>query len=225
MHAIRSVMRLDNLKDLTYWALWTSQWQGGMRSSDILRPNDDKSRRWDPARDMHVGRITYEDVNTDENGGCRTRMRWRLKLNKTDQGGENRFEKTFPVDGNRSDISAGFEIYRPSHKRGYRDVWDHHNTQLFMDPDTGKEITIASSRKLLAMKLREAGISPKHIKSHSLRIKGREGTAYAKSPEGCSITAGFLGLWSLGARWSYMNAYRRPIELAGLEVAREAGGN
>lgn len=92
---------------------------------------------------------------------------------------------------------------------------------MLEDLDTVKEITIVSSRKLLEAKVKEAGPSPQHIKGHSLRIGGA--TAYAKSPEGGSITAGFLGLWASEARWTHMHAYRRPLELAGLAVARETG--
>lgn len=49
----------------------------------------------------------------------------------------------------------------------------------FLDPDKGKEVTIASSSKLLAAKMREAGISTQHIKGNSLRISGD--TAYGNS--------------------------------------------
>lgn len=36
MQAMRAVMNLEDIKDLTYWALWASQWQGMIRSSDVL---------------------------------------------------------------------------------------------------------------------------------------------------------------------------------------------
>lgn len=103
-------------------------------------------------------------------------------------------------------------------KRGYRDDWDHINIPLFKDPDNGKEITIANSRMMLEAKVKEADISPQHIKGHSLRNGGA--TEYANWPEGGSITPGFLGLWSSGARWRYIHAYRRPLEMTGLAVAK-----
>lgn len=84
------------------------------------------------------------------------------------------------------------------HKRGYRDDWDHINIQLFLDPDNGKEITIASSRKMLEGKVKEMGLSPQHIKGHSLRIIAM--TSYENLREGGSITALFLGLWASDAR-------------------------
>lgn len=170
MHTIRAVMKLDNLKEL------------------VIRPPDDKSRRWDPARDTHIGRITWEDVNPAENCGCKTRVRWRLKPSKTDTGGGKCFEKTFLVDGNRIAISAC--TFCLLHKRGYKDDWDHINTSLFEDPETGKEVTIAISRKFLEEKVIEAGLLPQNIKGNSLRIGGA--TAYANSPKSGSITAGVL---------------------------------
>lgn len=42
-----------------------------MRSRDILRAAHDKLRRWDPSRDTHVGRITWEDVTPEDNGAER----------------------------------------------------------------------------------------------------------------------------------------------------------
>lgn len=97
MRAIRAVMKLDEVRDLTYWALWASKLQGVMRSSDILRPSDDKARHWDPSTDTHVGRITWEDVEPKENGGCKTRMRWRLKPSKTDPGAKSALRKHFSL--------------------------------------------------------------------------------------------------------------------------------
>lgn len=106
------------------------------------------------------------------------------------------------------------------HLRGYKYEWDLIQIPFFLDPETGKDITLESSKRLLADKVREALLSPQHVKGHSLRIGGA--TAYENSPDGGSITAGFLGLWASGARRAYMHAYRPPLELTGLAVARES---
>lgn len=55
-----------------------------------------------------------------------------------DPGVEKRFEKTVLVDGDRNAISAGFAFSCMSHKRGYRNDWDHINIPLFEHIDTGK---------------------------------------------------------------------------------------
>lgn len=80
-------MNLDNIKELTKWALWASQWKGAMRSSDVLRPSDDKARPLNPSKDTPVRRVTWERVDPDANDGCKTRLRWRLKPKKTGPGG------------------------------------------------------------------------------------------------------------------------------------------
>lgn len=135
-----------------------------------MRPSGDKAHRWDPARYTHMWRVTWEDIDPDPNGGCNTRMRWRLKQSKKDSRGEKRFEKTLSVDRDRSSISAGFAISCMLHKRGYRDDWDHINTRLFEDPDTGKEITTCNSRKMLETNVSKAVLSPKHAKGNSVII-------------------------------------------------------
>lgn len=56
--------------------------------------------------------------------------------------------------------------------RGYKDDWDFAPTLLFLNHSTGKEINIASSRKLLAQKVKEAVLLEQHVKGHSLRIGG-----------------------------------------------------
>lgn len=91
----------------------------------------------------------------------------------------------------------------------------------FWDPDSNKEITLACSRRYLAKKIKEAGLSPQHIRGQSRGIGGA--TAYANSPNGGATTAAFLGLWESGAGWIYMHAYRRPLEMAGVAVERESG--
>lgn len=84
MRAIRKVMDVNNIRDVTYWALWASKWQGIMRGSDVLRPTKDKTRKLDPTKDTHVGRVTLEEVDPEQNRGCKTRMRWHLEPRKTD---------------------------------------------------------------------------------------------------------------------------------------------
>lgn len=118
MRAIRSVMRRNELRDVIYWAPWASQRQDLMRASDILRPGSEKSRKWESTRDLHVGRITWENVDPAQNGGSKTPIIWRLKPSKTEQSGGKQFEKTFSVDGDRSAISAGFAISSMLHLRG-----------------------------------------------------------------------------------------------------------
>lgn len=124
-------------------------------------------------------------------------MCWRLKHSKTYPIKSPHFEKTFLVDGDRNTISSGFSISIFVHMLRYKDDWDLLNTPLFVDPESGKKITIPSSRKYLAEKEKRAGLSPQHINGHSLIVG--VATAYSNSPQDVSITAGFLCVWASGA--------------------------
>lgn len=84
-------------------------------------------------------------------------------------------------------------------------------------------MTAAASRKKLAEKVEEAGLSGKFIKGHSLRIGGA--SAYDNSSTAGAATAGFMGFWTSGARWDYMHAYEDTLEKAGVAIARVKGSN
>lgn len=83
-------------------------------------------------------------------------------------------------------------------------------------------MTIATSRKKLVEKVKEAGLSVKFIKWHSLRI-GRASPYYNSSSAG-EVTEGFMGFWTSGARWDYIHSYEDTLEKAGVAIAREKGG-
>lgn len=71
-----------------------SQWQGVMRGNDVLHPTDEKGRTWNPIRDTHIGRLTWEKVDPSTHNGCSTRIRWRMKQSKTDPAAEQAFQKS-----------------------------------------------------------------------------------------------------------------------------------
>lgn len=68
MRAIQNDMNISNLRDVTYWALWSSQWQELMRCSEILRTADDKARKSDPSKASHIGRVTWDHIDRIHNG-------------------------------------------------------------------------------------------------------------------------------------------------------------
>lgn len=111
---------------------------------------------------------------------------------------ERSFEKNLLVDIDRNAISTGFGISSLLHMRGYKEDLDLINKPLLADTESGKQVTIESSRKVLVEKVKEAALSPQHKKGHSLRIGGA--TVYPNSPKGGFITAVSLGLWASGAR-------------------------
>lgn len=201
MRDIKKAMDLQELEDATLWALWLTQWQGVMRGSDILRPADQENRTWDIKKDTHIGRLKWECIDPRTHHGCDMILRWDMKPRKTDQSGEKDFEKTFLVDNEYDSLSAGAAIEHTLNVRGWREKSD----PLFLDYKTGKEVTLATSRKKLAEKVKEAGLSEKFMKGHSLLIGAA--SAYANSSAAGPATASFMGFWTSGARWDYMQAY------------------
>lgn len=115
-----------------------------------------------------------------------------MKPSKTDPSGEQAFKKTFLVDPDKKAVSAGLAITTILHTRGIKEGGPVTKLPLFLDPETGKEVKIAASHIYLARKVKQAGLSPEHVRGHFLRIVGA--TAYDNSPSGGAITVGFLGL-------------------------------
>lgn len=89
-----------------------------MRGSDILRPADQRSRKWVPKRDTNVGRIMWEEVQTSSNHGCAMKMRWKLKPTKTYQARTKGSEKSFLLDKKPEALSAAKEVQRMVELRG-----------------------------------------------------------------------------------------------------------
>ena len=94
-------------------------------------------------------------------------------------------------------------------------------TPLFRDPTTNREIKYEHAKKRLKEVLRAAGLA--HLASglHSLRIVGA--TAYANSPAGGYMVAGFMGCCTSDVKYAFMHAYSAVLEKAGISVAREEG--
>lgn len=67
------------------------------------------------------------------------------------------------------------------HLREYKDNWDLVDIPLFLDPDTGKEVTLASSKWMLAGRVKKARLSPQNVNDHSLGKGGAN--AYENSPK------------------------------------------
>lgn len=134
-----------------------------MRSSEILQPLEEHSCKWEASRDTNISRITWGDVNHAQKHGCKTCMRWSLKPSEGNKNGK-KFKKTLVVQGDRTTISAGFKISSMHHLRGFKHQWDLINTPLLWNPNAGKDVTIERSRKRLAQKVKEVGLSQKNFK-------------------------------------------------------------
>lgn len=148
-------------------------------------------------------------------------MRWLLKPIKADHSGERSFEKTFPVHCNREEISAGFVTLYMFHAWGYRDDWFCSYAAIFTHGHLQKGDY--SHLKTSSFGKGQAGraITTCHVKGNSPHICGT--TAYASAPDSGSIRAAFPWLELSVSRIAHMNVYRRPLELAGLVIARKTG--
>lgn len=78
-------MNLRSYTEAALWVQWLSQGQGVMRGSDILRPTDQRARKWDPDCETQLNRIAWETFNHERNHGFTVKMRWTLKPTKIDQ--------------------------------------------------------------------------------------------------------------------------------------------
>lgn len=140
MRQIKRTLDLSNLRDANVCALWLSQWQGVLRASDILRPSMDQKRSWNPKRDTHLARFSWEKVDDVEMPGYKWRLRWVLRPNKTNQSGDKPDDRTFILDNDRKPLSAAKAIDHMLYLRGINHNTDKENKSVFMDPKTPKGI-------------------------------------------------------------------------------------
>lgn len=50
----------DNRLHKAFWALWLTQWQGVLRSSDLIKKQRDARRPWIADRETHRGRLAVD---------------------------------------------------------------------------------------------------------------------------------------------------------------------
>ena len=198
------------------WALWLTQWQGLLRSSDLIKKKREAQVPWDPRIETHRGRLSMEVAKDLQNRILGPRIKLLLKPNKTDQAGTENTVKTFIVDAKPGSLSAGQAI-REMIKA---DPLDNglENTPLFRNPGTDKEITYDESHATLQMCLKQAGYGEHPAGTHSLRIGGA--TAYANARSGGYAVSGFMGLWASPSRDGYIHACAPRIDMAALEIGR-----
>ena len=215
-------VRLDlcnSQRDRMFWALWLVQWQGVMRSADVIKSKKDSARPWDPARDTHRGRVGVDIVKDLQDSRNRVRISLAVKPTKTDVGGESGFVKTFILDDDPTSLSAAAAVFEMLK----RDPDGDHISKvpLFLDPATRKEVVIEESVKRLRECLTSAGLPNLATGAHCLRIGGA--TAYANSLDGGDLVAGLMGLWRSDAKDGYIHACAPRLEYAGRRIAMESG--
>lgn len=91
LRAIKPLLDLENSHiDRSLWALWLCQWQGVMRSADLLQTKEERENRGlDPDLDTHRGRLRKQVIR--DGGICHGMSTYVMKLKP--------IKTTKPVDG------------------------------------------------------------------------------------------------------------------------------
>ncbi len=185
----------------------------------MIRSKHDRRSTWDPLRDTHRGRVTREYITTSS-GERYIRISLHLKPTKTDPTGKEKWVKTFRVDDDPTSISAGYAILLLLAEDPA--PGDPTSIPLFLNPQTGLEITYNEPREALERILRDSGFGSLGKNKHSLRIGGA--TALANDEQGGDFVTGCMGLWKGNSRAHYMHALRERLEAAGYSIGRGTGG-
>lgn len=136
----------------------------------------------------------------------RIRVGISLKPTKIYQAGEQCFVPTFISYMNPESVSAGESILSILEKN--RKWGRDEETPIFRNQD-GEEISYEESNKELAKASNEANLSDLALDTHLLRIGGA--TAYANSPSGGELVAGFMELWLTNPKYDYMHATQEKL--------------
>lgn len=86
LRLVRDTLDLEGSQvDRTLWALWLTQWQGVLRSGDLIRSGGVAKGKWSPEIDTHRGRLAHELVTEEGEHRGKKRLVLELKPTKTDQ--------------------------------------------------------------------------------------------------------------------------------------------
>lgn len=143
-------------------------------------------------------------------------MGLKLKPTKTDKAAH--FKKTFVAHQREESLSSGEAIQQIS--AGDRAEGGDENTPLFRD-ESGKEVKYEDSNRVPKEALVTANLSDLGEDTHLLWIG--VAIAYANSPFGRELIAGFIGLWLSGAKYDYLHATRDRLEQVRSAIAIESG--
>ena len=130
------------------WALWLTQWQGVLRSSDVISRLKWTGRTWIPSKEIHRGRLAVGDASDARGEIIGPRLPLTLKPNKTDQGGEKQTVTFIVLDTSNDALSTAHAIREMLH-HDIEAIKTPEETALFRDPTTGMELTYETSVKLL----------------------------------------------------------------------------
>ena len=191
--AIKRTLDLTTKWGRTKWAFYTTAWQGARRSAELVRGKK-VSGRWDPATDMHTGRLKGE---RDENGTF-LGLRVQLAPSKTDVTGEQGFEMLLPFHAT-ADINACRAILEMCELTMEGDGRSPEQIPLLGDWRPGKNgepLVYSVIAKELKEDLARAGFGDLAAGTHSLRRGAATALAGIGVPD---PILKMIGLWSTNA--------------------------
>lgn len=215
---IRALLNLRGSQhDRTLWAFYLTCWQGVCRAGDLILPKRERREAWDPTREMHLGRLQGERL-----ADGRRRLELSLKPTKVDPGREKQFCKTFLTDPDETALSAGSALVAMLANRPK--ALDKTVEPLFLDPDTGLELSYEVASGTLSELLRKAGYFELAKGKHSLRLGGAKSAAAIDN-----FRASIMGIWFTSPSQRHMwemrdkieaTARKMAINIVGLEAAK-----
>jgi hypothetical protein len=222
LRAVRALLDLEhNPRHRVLWAFWLQCWQTVCRTGDLIRGKRRASYlRWDPAKDLHRGRHSFEPIEGAASDAPRYRSVIQLVPGtKTDQTGEKHFTRSSLVDLAPDSLSAGAAVARMLAGDPVLRL-DPAQVPLFRDPATGRELTYRAAKTEFKYYLVLAGYPDLAGGMHSLRRGGATAATALSSP----FVAGCMGCWASDTKFDYMWALRDTIEATALSMGRGCSG-
>jgi hypothetical protein len=219
--AVRDLLDLrGDQRHRVFWAFVLTAWQGVKRCGDLIAPKKVQGRPWDPRFCLHRGRLRVVPAY-DASGRAVGRSLIIDNIpNKINPAGERKDESYFPVDHTPGALSAAvaiWDVLRHDPRRGPKSA-----IPLFVDPDTGLEITYSAVSSFLDYWLTRAGYPELATGTHALRAGGA--TSVANLCSDGHLLSGLMGNWSSSAQYQYLWAMRHRLEEAAREIGRAGGG-
>jgi len=197
MMAVKAQLDLNDPYEAMIWAYCCTCWQGGRRSSELVRGKA-RTGRWDPEFDMHRGRASNE---LDEDGTVQ-RTVIALAPDKTDVTGEEGHEALLPMSRS-AEINAAAAIEHMLRLDPTPPRVAAQDVPLFRDVRKGgKAMTYGAVRLVVTKLLVNAGMTKEEAGTHSFR----RGCATSLRHVGASdSTSRAVGIWASNAMHGYMD--------------------
>lgn len=197
MLAVKAQLDLTDPYEAMIWAYCCTCWQGGRRSSELVRGKT-RTGRWDPQFDMHRGRVSNE-LSAE---GTVLRTVIALAPDKTDVTGEEGHEALLPMS-RTAEINAAAAIENMIRIDPTPSGVAAKDVPLFRDVRKGgKAMTYGAVRLVVTKLLVNAGMTKEDAGTHSFR----RGCATSLRHVGASdSTSRAVGIWASNAMHGYMD--------------------